>query len=111
MNGAQNAIVGDQDLPTTLPETQVPEAALTDEKKMAKYSKSAEFKRLKDFMEARIKFYQRFYPSGQRVQDIPDQERGAYWQAACIVITEFENVLSEYDLAREAVENARPSDN
>lgn len=107
MSGPQNAVVGDVDSPMTLPETKVPEEVLTEEKKMAKYSKSAEFKRLKEFMEARIKFYQQYYPSGQRVQDIPDEERGKYWQAACIVVTEFENILSEYDQASSAVDDAR----
>lgn len=105
MSGAKNAIVGDQDLPTALPETVVPESVLTLEKSMAKYSKSAEFKRLKEFMEARIEFYQRYFPSGQRVQDIPEGERAVYWQAACIVVSEFENILADYAQARAAVED------
>jgi hypothetical protein len=105
--GAQNAVVGDQDLPTSLPVTEVPEQALVDEKKMAKYSESAEFKRLKEFLEARIAFYQRYYPNGQPVQDLPAEERGPYWQAACIITKELENILAEYKQAREVVKGAR----
>jgi hypothetical protein len=118
---AQNGVVGDQDLPTNIPASQVPEEALTEEKKMAQYSQSAEFKRLSDFMKNRIKFYQRYLPSGERVEGnavqvgmpegVPMGDLAAYWTAACIVIKEFENVLSEYDLAREAVTDARPDDN
>jgi len=115
-SGAQNAVVGDLDESTMLPETQVPEDALTEEKKMAKYSESAEFKRLREFMEARVNFYQRYLPNGQQVegdpvrvglpQGVPAGQLESYWIAACIVIKEFENVLDEYDRAREAVKNA-----
>ncbi len=110
MSGPQNAIVGDQDSITNLPSTQVPEAELVEEKKMAAYSQTAEFKRLKEFMEGRIKFFQRYFPSGQRVQDLPEDERAAYWQAACVITTEFENVLSEYQRAWEAVKNSERSE-
>jgi hypothetical protein len=106
MYGAQNAVIGDQELPTNLPETEMPQGSLTEEKKMAKYSETAEFKRLREFMEERIKFFQQHYPSGQRVQDLPAEERAAYWQAACIVVSEFEGVLKAYDQAREVVADA-----
>lgn len=112
MHGAQNAIVGDNDSITNLPETQVPEAALTEEKKMAKYSRSAEYQRLKEFLEARVKFYQRYYPNGQQVQDLPAEERAAYWQAACIITKELEGILEAYEQARIAVDdNATRSEN
>jgi hypothetical protein len=105
MHGAQNAVVGDQDLPTVLPETQVPEEVLTEEKKMAKYSQSTEFKRLREFIEDRIKYFQRYYPNGQQVQDLPADERAAYWQAACVIVKEFEGILTAYDQARETVKD------
>jgi hypothetical protein len=106
MYGAQNAVMGDQDSPTNLPETEMPQESLVDEKKMAKYSETAEFKRLRVFIEDRIKFFQQYYPNGQRVQDLPAEERAAYWQAACIVVGEFEGVLKAYDQAREVVKDA-----
>lgn len=114
--GARNAVMGDQDLPTNLPVTKVPEEVLTEEKKMAKYSKSEEFKRLATFMQERIKFYQRFLPNGQQVEGSPLQvgmpqgvaanELGSYWMAACMVIKEFEDVLNSYERAQEAVKDA-----
>lgn len=123
MAGPANAIVGDNDSVTNLPQTQVPEAALTEEKKMAKYSQSAEFKRLKEFMEARIKFYQRFLPNGERVEGDPKDPRSPIgmptkgaelsdWKAACVIINEFENILREYSQAQETVkEHATRSEN
>ncbi len=115
-SGAQNAVVGDMDESTKLPETQVPEDVLTEEKKMAQYSESAEFKRLREFMEARVHFYQRYLPNGQQVegdpvrvglpQGVPAGQLESYWIAACVIIKEFENVLGEYDRAREAVKDA-----
>lgn len=111
MHGPANAVVGDQDLVTNLPETQVPEAALVEEKKMAKYSQTEEFKRLKEFLEARVKFYQRYYPNGQQVQDLPAEERAAYWQAACIITKELEGVLEAYHQAQETVKEHARSEN
>lgn len=105
MTGPANAVMGDQDQPINLPETQIPQEYLTDEKKMATYSQTAEFKRLKEFMEARIQFYQRYFPNGQKVAELPAEERGAYWQAACVIIQEFENILAEYAQAREVVKD------
>lgn len=105
MPGPQNVVVGDQDLPTNLPETRVPQEVMTEEKKMAKYSKSAEFKRLKEFMEARIQFYQNFMPDGRSIKEVnlQDWELAQGWKVANIVIKEFQSVLDAYDKAREAV--------
>lgn len=120
MSGPANAVMGDQDQPMTVPETKVPEEFLAEEKKMAQYSETAEFKRLSKFMQARIEFFQRFLPNGQRVEGdpvrvglppgVPMSELAAYWTAACIVIKEFEGVLGEYEIAREAVKNAGRED-
>lgn len=110
MSGARNAVMGEADSPIELPKTQVPEEVLTDEKKMARYSQSAEFKRLRKFMQDRIEFFQKYFPNGQRVQDLPESERSAYWQAACIVVSEFQGVLDEYERAREVVSDAGSKD-
>lgn len=122
MSGAQNAIVGDSDLPTNLPETTLPDNVLAEERKLAKYSRTAEFKRLKEFMEARVQFYQRYLPNGTRVQgdpkdttgitiEMPKSDMTAYWVAACVIINEFENILAEYERAAEVVaEHERPTD-
>lgn len=121
MSGPQNAVMGEQDAPTNVPVTQVPEEVLAEEKKLAKYSQTAEFKRLKEFMENRVKFYQRYFPNGSMVEGDPKNDRpgvinmpagitqemmNVYWMAACIVTKEFENVLNEYAQAQEVVKNA-----
>lgn len=108
-----SGVVGDRDEPTVLPVTDVPVQELEEEKKLAKYSRTAEFRRLKEFMEARVKFYQRFLPSGEMVEldpkgnlqvAPPRQDLTAHWMAACIVIKEFENILAEYERAAEATD-------
>jgi hypothetical protein len=118
-SGPQNAVMGEQDLPTNLPETKVPDEVLAEEKKLAKYSQTAEFKRLKDFMENRIKFYQRYLPNGSLVEGDPKdpmmkvtlptgispEMMNVYWMAACLVTKEFENVLAEYAQAAEVVKD------
>jgi hypothetical protein len=108
MSGAQNGVMGDADEPTSLPVTEVPEEVVTEEKKMAQYSTSAEYKRLEDFMKARIQFYQNFMPDGRSVKDInlQDWELAQGWKVANIVITEFQGVIDAYERAREAVEGA-----
>lgn len=105
MTGPKNAVVGELDLPTNIPETYVPEEMLDEEKKMAKYSQTAEFKRLKEFLEARIQFYQRFLPNGTPVKEanMSQEELAASWKTADIVITEFKNILDEYQRAQEIV--------
>lgn len=116
MTGPANGVMGDYPDPIEIPETTVNPEVLVEERKLAKYSKTAEFKRLKEFMDARVSFYQRYLPSGAQVEgtpsdgykvnlskDIPPDQLGSYWVAACIVIKEFENVLNEYANAAEAV--------
>lgn len=112
MAGPSHVTMGDLDEPTRLPETEVNEQMLDEERKMAKYSKTAEYKRLENFMRDRIKFHQRYLPSGELVEldpkgnltlPVPRQDLTAHWVAACIVIKEFENVLAEYERSREVV--------
>lgn len=105
--GAVNAVVGDLD-DTTLPVTTVDEQVLTEEKKMAKYSKTAEFQRLKTFMEARIEFFQKHLPDGTEIDKVQlnDTQLAVQWMSANVIIREFQNVLNEYQQAKEVVEDA-----
>lgn len=100
-SGAQNAIVGELDEPTRIPETQVPEQSLEEERKLAKYSQSQEFKRLQKFLEARIQFYQGFLPDGRPIDATPVKSED--WRVANAIIKEFNLVLSEYENARQVV--------
>lgn len=102
MYGPQNAIPGDE-YGTELPKTEVPIEDLAEEKKMAKYSESAEFKRFRQIMEGKITHYEHFLPGGKLPADIPEEERGKWWAVADIVIREFKEILGYYDIASEIV--------
>ena len=114
--GAQNAIT-DDNFGTEMPETLVDEAVLANEKNMARFSKTKEFKILKEYMEARIEFFQNYLPDGnsinggvtpkgEQVPHLDDATIASYWRAANIVIGEFKSVLQQYENANEAVKNA-----
>ncbi len=111
MSGPANAVVGDIDQPTSMPQTNTPKDILVEEKKLAKYSKTAEFKRLKEFLEARISFYQRYLPNGDPIDKLvmSDNELNAHWIAACVIIREIENILSEYAQAADVVNDYEQS--
>lgn len=104
MTGPVNAPLGDLDEPTKLPETQVPEEALVEEKKLARYSQTAEYRRLKEFLEDRVKFYQTYLPNGDPVES--KEPSVANWIAANVIIKELTNILSEYERAREVVKDS-----
>lgn len=101
---SQNAIIGEA-YGTELPETVVEQADLTDELKMARFSKSAEFKRLKDYLEQRIEFYQTSLPTGEVVSD--PVKAGQNWVVANAIIMEFKSVLQAYENAKTVVEDAQ----
>jgi hypothetical protein len=105
VSGPANAIMGDQDEPTAMPETTVSEEVLVEERKLAKYSKTAEFKRLKEFLEARISFYQNYLPDGRTIKEVQGTSEiiALNWKVANAIITEFQNVLNEYNQAAEVV--------
>jgi len=103
----QQGIIGDS-YPTELPVTNVPEQDLTEEKKMAKFSKTREFKRLKTHMEERIAYYQTFLPSGKSVLEAEDVVKlGQNWLVAQAIVTELQAIIDAYELANETVKNAQ----
>lgn len=105
--GPQNAIMGN-DYGTDLPQTQVDDQGLALEKNMAKFSKTKEFKKLKEHLEQRIDYYQMFLPGGVPPENVPDEERGKYWAVSSIVIGEFQAVITAYEQAGQTVDNASP---
>lgn len=84
----------------------IPAEQLADEKLMAKYSKSKEFKRLKEHMQSRIEFYQQYLPDGRLLTEVDEVDRANYWVIANIVIKEFNLVIDSYSQIAEAVKNA-----
>lgn len=103
---AENGIVGDQDGPTEIPQTQISEDLLTQEKNLAKYSKTKEFKELKSYLEARIEFFKNYLPDGKEVRFLAEPEMGIKWVVANNVINEFNAVLTRYEQARSIVKQA-----
>lgn len=104
MSGPQNGIIG-EDFGTTLPEARIDQDTLSVEKNMAKFSKSKEYKKLKEHLLDRVEYYQSFLPDGRDVRTgtIPTAEQ---WVIANAVIGEFKAVLTAYENAQEVVENA-----
>lgn len=100
-----NGILGDAQS-VDLPKAQLDEAGLNEERRMAKYSKTDEFKRIKKHFEERIKFYQSFLPDGRSVVDVPVSELGNKWLLANAIIIEFEAIINIYEQATTAVEEA-----
>ena len=100
--GPQNAIVGD-DYKIELPQTVVQEQDLVAERNAAKFSKSKEYKALKQYLESRIEFYQHNLPNGDLTSGATVED----WKVANLVIAEFRAVLDAYEQAREAVENVQ----
>lgn len=101
--GPQNMIP--DEFGTELPHTQVEEAQLVNEKNMARFSKSKEFKALKEYMEGRIEFFQKYLPDGRPLtsDNVIDEKD---WIIANTVIAEFQRVLDAYENAAEVVKNA-----
>jgi hypothetical protein len=104
---AQNGIVGDS-FGTDLPTTQVDNNSLLEEQKMARFSKTTEYKRLKEHLEERISFYQSYLPSGDAITLKQDTNQlGQNWLVANAIIAEFQAVLLAYENAKEVVKNAQ----
>lgn len=99
----QNGLIGDT-YGTDLPQMQVEEDTLKEEKRMAKYSRSAEFKRIREHFEAKVAYYQQFLPGNVPVEQISEEERGKYWAVANIVIKEFNEVINMFELAKTVVD-------
>ena len=95
-----NAIIGNAsvELPRATPDPNV----LAEEKKIARYSKSAEFQRLLDYFQSRISFYQGYLPDGRKigVGDMPTPEQ---WVVANTLIAEFNAVERFYNETAVAV--------
>lgn len=101
----QNGLIGDAQM-TELPQMEIDDTTLVEEKKMARYAKSSEYKRIKEHFEGRIKFYQNYLPDGREITDKNVAQIGEAWVVANTIIRELQNVLDTYEIALEAVKNA-----
>lgn len=112
--GPQNGIMGgDANYGTDLPQTQLPPEAGQDisrERNMARFSKSAEFKVLKELMQARQAYHKKYSPGSQgetAFRDMPNDERGWRSLAADLVIEELQMIIDAYETANEVVKDAQ----
>lgn len=96
-------IVGDN-MGIDLPQTELPQQDLDEEKRLAKFSKTKEFQRLKDYAENRIEFYQTFLPDGRPIIAAENVEKaGEMFMISNAVIGEFKQLLAAYENANEVV--------
>jgi hypothetical protein len=84
---------------------QVDRDTLVEEKKMAKYSKTAEFKRIQKHCAERIEFYQKYLPNGAEVA-LDVRPTAEDWSVANRVIGELKLLMNMYEVATEAVEQS-----
>ena len=101
----QNALL-DEDGSTELPQAQLDEKAIQEEKAIAQWTNDREYQRLKAHFEDRMEFFRRFLPNGTQVVEAPKGERDAYWVAANVIIAELSTVLNFYEATTEAVTDA-----
>jgi hypothetical protein len=91
----------------TLPETQIDEQSLAIERAMAKFAKSPEFARQKEYLESRIDFYKTYLPDGRPITELKEEERGKMWLVATLVIAEINAFLNSYSSASEAIKDVK----
>jgi hypothetical protein len=101
---SQNSIIGDS-FGIDLPETAVDTNQLVEEKQLAKFSRTKEFKRLKEQMESRMDFYRGCLPDGRPLTAVDAAERAQQWVIANIVIGEFQRIIDLYEDAAEVTKN------
>lgn len=89
----------------TPPVMEMPAEELKEEKQMAKFAKTQEFKKLKEHFEARIEYYQSFLPDGRPLTSANKEERNDMWLVANAIIGELKLVIQAYEQAAEAVKN------
>jgi hypothetical protein len=103
--GPQNAIIGPDSFGLDIPQTEQNDEDLARLKKAARFSRSAEFKALKEHLEGRIEFYKHNLPGGQPVSDIDPTVVGPMWIAADTIIRECEAIIAAYEQAAQAIKD------
>lgn len=97
---SQNGIIGDE-LGIDLPQKPLDETIVNEIKHKAKYSRSTEYKELRQKAQARIDFYQRFLPNGTPLGAEDRKSIEGKWEVANLLIAELLNLFDEYENAEE----------
>lgn len=106
--GPQNGIMGeDSNFGTDIPETTaIDESVMNELRKTAKFSRTAEFKELKSYLEGRIGFYKDYLPNGNPIiGEKAVSELGYFWVAANVIIGELQNIIGVYEQAAQQVKD------
>lgn len=103
---AEHGIIGEDYGIVDLPTTNQDEALLIEEQKLARFSKTKEYRRLKEHFEQRIEFYQSYLPNGDAVSGSDPEKLAQNWAVANAIIAEFNAVIATYEGAREVVSDA-----
>lgn len=115
MAGATNGIMGDDNFGVQLPQTQLPEQDLSRERSMARFSKTKEFKILKEAMESRMKFWDTYAPGSDMnpvmYRDLSNEERGWRGLVAAVLKDEFKSIIGAYEQATEVVNESNKKEN
>jgi len=101
--GPQNTLIGN--FSVDVPEMKVDEKTLIEEKKMARYSKSKEFKKIVEYCQSRIEFYQKYLPNGLEVG--ATEVTAEDWRVANRVVMEFNLLMNMYETAAQAVKERK----
>lgn len=109
MAGPQNGIIGDS-MGIDLPQAQTQPEGLQEERAMARFSKTKEFKRLKNHLEERIAFFETTLPNGISPEGITktNAQLGEDWRVANLVIAELRGIIAAYELAKEVLSGQQP---
>lgn len=93
----QNGIIGD-DYSMNIPETELDPQVTAEIQQAARFSKTKEWKQLKEYLESRITFYQAFLPDGRAVGAINDVKLAQeMWIPANVIIGEFVALMGQYE--------------
>lgn len=106
--GPQNVIMGNQADPSTTPLSQADDSQFEELKKTARFSKSVEFKALKEYIQSRIEFYQTYLPRGENPaaeKELTNEQLGEQWRIGNLVNGEFKQLLTIYETAADMVKD------
>lgn len=105
--GPANGIMGGDTNVTDMPQTQADDTAFAELQKTARFSKSAEFKELKEYMQKRMDYYKVYMPDGKPIVTVDRDmsEIGYMWIIANGIIGEFQAVIDVYESAAEQVKD------
>lgn len=106
MAGPQNGIVGN-DYGIDLPESEYTNEQIDEVKKMAKFTRTAEYARQKTWAEAKIKFYQNYLPSGKPLSSVEPDKMAAHWIAANEIIAVLTEFINSYETSAEEIKEMK----